>query len=209
MLHNKVVLITGGSGGLGTVVTQSFVDAGAAVVDAGRYSNAKSASAIVTSLIQTHQRIDALVHLIGGFAGGTSVAETNEETLQRMFDLNFNLAFHMVRAVIPHMRRQQSGRILAVGSRAAVEPAPMAAAYAASKAALVSLIRSIASENSDAHISANIVLPDTMDTPANRAANPSADPTRWVQPRQVAALLTHLVSADAGQVNGAVIPIYG
>ena len=107
------------------------------------------------------------------------------------------------------MRAQSNGRILAIGSRAAAEPSPLSGSYSASKAALVALIRSIAAENRDRDISANIVLPGTMDTPANRAAIPGADPARWVRPEQVAELLVHLASDAASGVNGAAIPIYG
>jgi NAD(P)-dependent dehydrogenase (short-subunit alcohol dehydrogenase family) len=107
------------------------------------------------------------------------------------------------------MRLQGSGRILAIGSKAAVEPAPMAGLYAASKAALVSLVRTVARENSDRKITANVVLPGTMDTPANRKSDPKADPSKWVQPIQVAQLLVHLMSDSSSQINGAVIPVYG
>jgi NAD(P)-dependent dehydrogenase (short-subunit alcohol dehydrogenase family) len=107
------------------------------------------------------------------------------------------------------MRNQGSGRILAIGSRAAVEPSARIGAYSASKAALVSLIRTVAIENRSSGISANVVLPGTMDTPANRAGDPQADFSQWVQPAQVAALLLHLASDAASQVSGAVIPIYG
>jgi NAD(P)-dependent dehydrogenase (short-subunit alcohol dehydrogenase family) len=85
----------------------------------------------------------------------------------------------------------------------------MVGAYSASKAAVVALIRTIALENKDLDVSANTVLPGTMDTPANRAADPTADPLRWVQPPQVAALLVHLASDAGAQVTGAAIPIYG
>jgi NAD(P)-dependent dehydrogenase (short-subunit alcohol dehydrogenase family) len=107
------------------------------------------------------------------------------------------------------MRAQGFGRIVAIGTKVAVEPAPMAGVYGASKAALVSLIRTIARENADQHVSANVVLPGTMDTPANRAADPNADYSKWVNPCQVAKLVVHLVSDQASQVSGAVIPIYG
>jgi NAD(P)-dependent dehydrogenase (short-subunit alcohol dehydrogenase family) len=115
----------------------------------------------------------------------------------------------MVRATLPRMRAQGSGRILAIGSRAAAEPSPMSGLYAASKAALVSLIRTVASENADRGITANVILPSTMDTPANRASMPAADFSKWVPTAQVASLLVYLASGDAAAVNGAVIPIYG
>jgi NAD(P)-dependent dehydrogenase (short-subunit alcohol dehydrogenase family) len=156
-----------------------------------------------------HGKIDSVVHLIGAFAGGQSVADTDDATLDRMFDLNLRSTFHLLRAVIPHMRATGRGAILAIGSRAAVEPAGMAGAYSASKAALVALMRAVALENKDRGISANIVLPGTMDTAANRKAMPTADSWRWVKPAQVASLLVHLASAGASQVSGAAIPIYG
>ncbi len=154
-------------------------------------------------------RIDGLVHLVGGFAGGRSVADTDDATLDRMLDVNLRSAFHVIRAVLPIMRVQKSGRIVAIGSKAAVEPAALAGVYAASKAALVSLVRTVARENSDLHVSANILLPGTMDTPANRIADPGADYSKWVHPYQVAKILVHLVSDDASQISGAVIPING
>jgi NAD(P)-dependent dehydrogenase (short-subunit alcohol dehydrogenase family) len=226
-LHRRVVLITGANGGLGTFVTKSFLDAGAIVVGvspsiansdfagenflgiAGEISGADQARTLVAEVIAKRERVVVLVHLVGAFAGGQSVAETGDATVDRMLDLNFRTAFCMIRAVLPSMRERGSGRILAIGSRAAVEPAPMAGAYAASKAALVSLIRTVASENRDRHITANVLLPGTMDTPANRTAMPGADFSKWVQPGQVAKLLVHLATAEASQVNGAVIPIYG
>jgi NAD(P)-dependent dehydrogenase (short-subunit alcohol dehydrogenase family) len=226
-LHEQVVLITGADGGLGTFVTTSFLDAGASVVGlapsianshfrserflglAGEIKDGDRARNLVTEAIAKRSRVDALVHLVGGFAGGQSVAETDDATLDRMIDVNFRSAFHMIRAVLPHMREQRHGRILAIGSRAAVEPSPMAGVYAASKAALVSLIKTVARENRDRGITANVVLPATMDTPANRKAMPNADFSKWVQPSQVARLLVHLATAGASQMNGAVIPIYG
>jgi NAD(P)-dependent dehydrogenase (short-subunit alcohol dehydrogenase family) len=146
---------------------------------------------------------------MGGFAGGESVADTDDATFEKMLDVNYRAAFFMARAVLPQMRQQGSGRILAVSSRQGVEPAAMVGAYSASKAALVSLIRTIALENKDRGIAANTVLPGTMDTPANRAGAPNADMTQWVQPSQVAALLVHLASDAGEQITGAAIPVYG
>lgn len=154
-------------------------------------------------------RIDALIHVVGDFAGGKSVAETDDAMIDKMLDLNYRSAFFIMRAVLPQMQQQGSGRILAVASRQGVEPAPMVGAYSASKAALVSLVRTIALENKQSGISANTVLPGTMDTPRNRAGDPKADVSQWVHPSQVAALLVHLASDEAAQITGAAIPVYG
>lgn len=226
-LNEQVVLITGATGGLGQAVTGAFLSAGARVAGVSRkvgasdfphpnfvpfpaeLSNGRAAAALVESVVATMGRIDALVHLVGAFAGGESVAETDEAILTQMFEVNVVSSFRIFQAVLPHLRERGQGRILAIGSRVALEPAAMAGAYASSKAALVSLVRTVAVENQDRGITANIVLPGTMDTLANRAAMPGADSSRWVHPQQVAALLVYLASPAASQVNGTVIPVYG
>ena len=208
-LNNKVTLITGASGGLGTFVAKAFLDAGALVETvAGKVTSGDDARAAAAAVTQKHGRIDALVHLVGAFAGGQPVSDTDDATLENMLNLNLRLAFYMMRAVLPKMREQASGRILAIGSRTAIEPAPMVAAYSASKAALVSLVKTVALENKDRNITANVVLPGTMDTPANRKAMPAADFSTWIQPSQVASLLVYLASDQASQITGAAIPVW-
>lgn len=227
MLNGKVALITGASGGLGTAVTRAFLDAGATVYGVARsirdadfdhdcfraaaveIKSPAQAIELVSRVKKEAGRLDSLVHLVGGFTGGNRIDETESDAFDRMFEVNFRAALYMIQAVIPVMRAQGSGAILAIGSRAAVNPAPSIGAYSASKAALVSLVQTVALETRNDGISANVVLPGTMDTPANRASNPSADPSRWVQPSQVAALLVHLAGPGASQVSGAAIPIYG
>jgi NAD(P)-dependent dehydrogenase (short-subunit alcohol dehydrogenase family) len=124
-------------------------------------------------------------------------------------EMNLNSAFHILRAVIPHMRKAGSGCIIAIGSRAAEDPGPTVGAYSASKAALVSLMRTVALENKDAGIAANVILPGTMDTPANRKAMPGADTSQWVQPASVASLIVWLAGDGGKDVTGAAIPVYG
>jgi NAD(P)-dependent dehydrogenase (short-subunit alcohol dehydrogenase family) len=106
-----------------------------------------------------------------------------------MFDANLNSAFPILRAVIPPMRKAGGGRVIAIGSRAAEDPGPKVGAYSASKAARLSLIRTVALENKDASITANVILPGTMDTPPNRRDMPGADVSQWVQPASVASLI--------------------
>jgi NAD(P)-dependent dehydrogenase (short-subunit alcohol dehydrogenase family) len=224
---DRVVLITGASGGLGTAVTRAFLDAGASVAAVSRSSPvlsgtelrvleisadltvAAEAGRVVEEVRRRFQRIDALVHLLGGFEGGTPVARTGDDVWTRMLDLNLNAAFYMLRAVLPLMLESGHGRILAIGSRTAVEPAATLSAYGVSKAGLVMLVRTVAAEVRRSGVTANAVLPSVIDTPANRAANPGADFSKWVQPESIARLLVWLASDAAADVNGAVIPIYG
>ena len=226
-MKGKVVLVTGASGGLGTHVTQAFLDAGATVAGTSRkaqqsdfnranfaaipaeISSREGARALLDQVVSRFGKLDVLAHTVGGFAGGQQVAQTDDLTFQRMLDVNLNSVFHILRAAIPPLRKTGNGRIIAIGSRAAVEPGPGVGAYSASKAAMVSLVKTVALENKDVGLSANVILPGTMDTPANRKAMPNADFSKWVRPATVAGLIVWL-AGDAGQdINGAVIPVYG
>src|SRR5690348_2106951 len=199
-VKDKVVLVTGASGGLGTYMVQAFLDAGAMVIGTsrrikqsdfpsaqftalpGEISSFDAANSLVKAVLDRFGRLDVLAHTVGGFAGGQSVAETDDATFQRMFDLNVNSSFNILRATIPALRKSGSGRIIAIGSRAAVEPGPGVGAYSASKAAMLSLMKTVALENRDSGVTANVILPGTMDTPANRMAMPGSDFSKWVNP---------------------------
>jgi len=226
-MKEKIVLVTGASGGLGVSVTQAFLDAGATVIGTSRkikqsdfnspnfaaipaeISTREDARVLVDQVLGRFGKLDVLAHTVGGFAGGQSIVETDDATFQRMLDLNLNSVFHILRAAVPALRKSGSGRIIAIGSRAALEPGATVGAYSASKAAMVSLIRTVALENRDAGLTANVILPGTMNTSANRRAMPDADFAKWVRPATVASLMVWL-AGDAGRdVNGAVIPVYG
>src|SRR5207245_11658328 len=205
-MKGKVVLVTGANGGLGTYVTRAFLDAGATVIGTSRkiqqsdfnnpnftalaaeISTREGAKALVDQVMARFGKLDVLAHTVGGFAGGQSITDIDDATFQRMFDLNLNSVFHILRAAIPPLRRAGAGRIIAIGSRAALEPGPGVGAYSASKAAMVSLIRTVALENKAAGVTANVILPGTMDTPTNRKAMPNADFSKWVRPATVASL---------------------
>jgi len=226
-MRRRVVLITGANGGLGTYVTQAFLDAGETVIGTSRkiqqsdfhrpmftampaeVSTREGAQGLVDQVTQRFGRLDVVVHTVGGFAGGQSLTETDDATFQHMMDVNLNSVFHMLRASIPVLRQTGDGRLIAIGSRAAVEPGAGVGAYSASKAAMVSLIKTAALENRDSGLTANVILPGTIDTPANRKAMPNADTSKWVSPNSIASLILWL-AGDAGRdVNGSVIPVYG
>jgi len=226
-MTGRIALVTGASGGLGTQVTNALLDADAKVVGLApkirqsdfdhpnfialptALDSLDAARKAADTVVGRFGRLDVLAHLVGGFAGGQTVADTDDTTFQSMFDLNVNAAFHMLRAVLPHMRKAGAGRIIAIGSRAAENPGASVGAYSASKAALVSLIRTVALENKDAGITANVILPGTIDTPANRKAMPGADVAQWVQPGPIASLIVWLASDAGKDVTGAAIPVYG
>jgi NAD(P)-dependent dehydrogenase (short-subunit alcohol dehydrogenase family) len=204
-------------------VTQRFLATGATVVGTDRSISQEDFAAAnfvalpadltkppevagaISSVAERYGRLDVLVHLLGAFAGGKPVAETDDATWKQMQDLNLTSAFYVLRAAIPHLRKSGSGRIVAIGSLAAVEPHAGLGAYVTFKSALVSLVRTVALENKDAGLTANVVLPGTMDTPANRKAMPGADFSKWVKPADVADLILWL--ADERAKNVTAIPI--
>ena len=226
-MNEKTALVTGADGGLGIHVTKALLDAGFLVVglapkikhsnfDSHRFTalparldSLEAAKQSADAVMTKFGKIDVVAHLVGGFAGGPSVTETDDATFRRMFEMNVDSAFHILRAVLPHMRKAGTGRIIAIGSRAAESPGPGVGAYSASKAALVSLIRTVALENKNSGITANVILPGTIDTPANRKAMPGADTSHWIQPAAIGSLIVWLATDAAKDVTGAAIPVYG
>ncbi|HUB82554.1 MAG TPA: SDR family NAD(P)-dependent oxidoreductase [Bryobacteraceae bacterium] len=226
-MENQVVLITGANGGLGTSVVAAFLNAGATVAGTSRRIDGKSflhpkfeaipadltsaqdAAHLVADTLDKFGKIDALVHTAGGFAGGAPIHDTDDATWESMLTLNLRVAVNILRAVLPVMRKQEHGRIIAIGSRAGVEPAANISAYSATKAALVSLVKTAALENRKLGITANAILPGTIDTDANRRADPEADRSKWVSPQKIAALAVYLASDEAAEITGAAIPFYG
>jgi NAD(P)-dependent dehydrogenase (short-subunit alcohol dehydrogenase family) len=224
-MTERVVFITGANGGLGTFVTKRFLDTGAMVVGGSRkiskedfegpnfvplaadFREPNAVRDAIASVVTRFGRLDVLVHVMGGFAGGSTVADTDDATWEQMRDLNLTSAFYVLRAAIPHLRKSGKGRVIAIGSLAAVEPHAGLGAYVTFKSALTTLVRTVALENKDSGMTANVVLPGTMDTPANRKSMPRADFSKWVQPADVADLALWLADERAAHINGVAFPI--
>jgi NAD(P)-dependent dehydrogenase (short-subunit alcohol dehydrogenase family) len=221
-MEGKVVIIAGGSGGLGQSVVPAFKKAGAKVItadlhpEAGLVDDGTAMKVDVTDendvrrrveeVLRREGRIDVLVNLVGGFAMGR-VVETDMAVWNRMLTMNLTAAFILSKAVLPSMLERRAGRIIHIAARAAVEPFPGAAAYVVSKAGLAALIRALSLEISGSGVTVNGVLPTTIDTQANRHSMPAADVSKWVKPDSIAQLIGFLVSENAAQINGALIPI--
>jgi NAD(P)-dependent dehydrogenase (short-subunit alcohol dehydrogenase family) len=223
-MSEKIVLITGANGALGSAITNLFLAQGHRVIGASLHISAKDfpqanfqplsldftdvdkVRAAIKSLSEKYGRLDALVHVMGAFAGGQSIADTTDKTWNQMRDLNLSSAFYVLRETIPHLRKSGKGRIVVIGSLAAREPRANLGAYVVFKSALSVLVRTVAAENYDA-LTANIVLPDTMDTPANRRDMPQADFSKWLPVTKVADLVLWLTDDSAAHITGTEIPI--
>ena len=222
-------IVTGGTGGLGVGVVRALVDAGHRVVvtwvmerelehfpDDLRERCRLERTDVLSSddLAALVARCEpegvwALVHLVGGYRDGDPVADLDVEAWDRQFALNASSAALALRAVLPGMVARGGGRAVAVGTRAALRPFAGAAAYAASKAAVLALVAAASEEVKNDGVCVNAVLPSVIDTPGNRAANPDADPSRWVRPEEIGAVIAFLCSEAASAVTGAAIPVYG
>ena len=214
------ILITGASGGLGTAVVQQFLSENHTVIAVAR-SWPKPPPRVITisadltnvsdcaRMAQEAGEVDTVVHVMGGFAGGKPVGETDPDVFDRMIAINLKSAFLVFRAITPQLIARGRGRLIAVGSRVGVEAVAGLSAYGVSKAGLVHLVRTLALELKGTGVTSNIVLPSTIDTAANHSAMPGADATKWVSPESIARVVSWLASDAAADVNGAVIPVYG
>lgn len=217
-LENTTVVITGALGGLGRSVCSAAESQGARVVrlDIARDEDAADSHAVdLTDLDATQKCIDslgpfdALVNLAGGFAMGSESWEANDEEWDLMFKLNVATLRNAIKAAVPLLLERQAGAIVNVGAYGAREGQGLMGAYCASKSVVMRLTETLAEELKEKGINVNAVLPTVIDTPANRAAMPDADPSAWVSPEDLASVICFLASPAAKAVHGALVPVRG
>jgi NAD(P)-dependent dehydrogenase (short-subunit alcohol dehydrogenase family) len=168
-----------------------------------------AAERLVSEILTQHGRIDFLVNAIGAYAGGTKLWETDPAVFDRMIALNLRAGFAILHAAVPAMVKQKSGSIVNVASRAAVDHAGGAVAYAASKAAAVAMIDTLAADLKGTGVRANSILPSIIDTAANRKAMPKANFAEWPKPEEIAQVILFLCSDEGKLIHGASVPVYG
>lgn len=230
----KSVLVTGGTGGLGRAVTMAFLEEGAGVVVTYRNANEldvvkRSAGAHATSLqgqqvdltneaavdrlvgniLGEYGRLDVVVNTVGGYAGGVKLWEMDPRVFDQMLALNLRSGYLLAHAAVPAMLKQRHGAIVNVASKAAFDHAGGAAAYAASKAAAVAMMDSLAADLKGTGVRVNSILPSIIDTEMNRKAMPKADFAQWPKPEEIARVILFLCSDEAKLIHGAALPVYG
>ena len=231
---DRVVVVSGAAGNLGSVVSHAFVSSGAKtglldrrpgrlqevcghladdpnhiLIGTVDMTDPDSVESSIQQVIDKHGRVDVLVNTIGGYRGGTPIHETNPKDWDFMFELNARSVFLSCRAVVPHMLEQGSGKIVNVGARPGVKGAADAGAYSGAKSAVIRLTETLSEELKDLGINVNCVLPGHVDTPENRKQEPEADFSRWVAPSAVADVILFLASDEANAVHGSAVPAYG
>jgi NAD(P)-dependent dehydrogenase (short-subunit alcohol dehydrogenase family) len=172
-------------------------------------TDSESVNGFIKEVATTFGGINVLACLVGGWAGGRDVEETDDVRFDRMIDLNLRTSFNAARAALPFLREADWGRIVMIGSRSAVDPPASQAMYNVAKAGVVALARTIAEEVTDSEVTANVILPSLIDTPAFREVVPFANYVDWPTPEEIAAVIEFLVSPTSGVINGAMVPVYG
>jgi NAD(P)-dependent dehydrogenase (short-subunit alcohol dehydrogenase family) len=230
----KVVLVTGGTGGLGRSVSIAFLEEGAKVVVTYReqrewdelktlggpnisllagyrvdVTDELEVNQFVQKVVAKYGHLDVLVNTVGAYAAGMKLWETDPKVFDRMLTLNLRAGYTILRAVVPAMLKQERGTIVNVAARAAFDHAGGAAAYAASKAAAVAMIDSLAADLKGTGVRVNSILPSIIDTATNRQAIPNADFAKWPKPEDIARVILYLCSEDARLIHGAAVPVYG
>lgn len=231
---NQVILVAGGTGGLGRAVTLAFLANGAQVAVTWRHeeeflalrnaasegssrlsgfsvnvSDPAETAGVISQVLSQLGRLDVLVNAVGGYAGGTPLWELGPEVLEQMLNLNLRATYALAKAVAPAMIARRRGAIVNIASKAAWDHAAGAAAYAATKAAAVALIDSLAADLMGTGVRVNSVLPSIIDTEANRRAMPKADFSKWPKPEDIAQVVLFLASDAARVIHGASIPVFG
>jgi NAD(P)-dependent dehydrogenase (short-subunit alcohol dehydrogenase family) len=232
--NSKVVLIAGGTGGLGRAVSLAFLEENCKVSVTYRipeeWAALQSAAganklhlegfnvdvtdeaairSLVSDLATKHTRLDALVNTVGAYAGGIKLWELEAKVLDKMLALNLRSGFVLARAAVPVMLKQGSGSIVNVAAKAALDHGAGASAYAASKAAALAMMDSLAADLKGTGVRVNSILPSIIDTEANRKAMPGSDFGKWPKPEDIARVILFLCSDDAKVVHGAAVPVYG
>jgi NAD(P)-dependent dehydrogenase (short-subunit alcohol dehydrogenase family) len=218
------VLVAGGTGFLGSAVVRELVRSGydvAAtwVVDAERERLASEPVELIEAdlfdagaaeaAVEAVADLEAVVNLVGGFADGPRIHETDPAEFDRLMQLNLRPAFLLARAAMPRLMERGGGAFLCVSARTALRPYPGGGAYSVAKASVLALVNALDVEYRKEGVRCNAILPSVIDTPANREAQPDADHSKWVKPEAIAKVVCFLVSSDSAPTSGGAVPVYG
>jgi NAD(P)-dependent dehydrogenase (short-subunit alcohol dehydrogenase family) len=192
MSTSKTVLVAGGTGGLGREVTLAFAQDRASVIvtyrKQGEFDAVKNHTGVegfqldvtdesavrglIDRVVAKYGQLDALINTVGGYVGGVEFWNANDSVFEQMLALNLRSGYVLSRAVVPVMMKQGFGSVVNISAKAALDHPAGASAYAASKAAAIAMMDSLAADLRGTGVRVNSVLPSIIDTEANRKAMP-------------------------------------
>lgn len=226
----QTVIVSGGTGGLGSAVTRRLLDDGWRVVvpwvveselsrlpesdalvtlEADLFDELSVAEVVSVAAADPSAPVRAVVNLVGGFAMGERVHATPIGEFERLLQLNLRPLYLLSAAAIPKLIEAGGGSVVGVSAKAAFAPFSGAAGYITSKAAVWAFISALAAEYKDDGIRANAILPSVIDTPGNRESQPDSSRKGWVSPESIAETIAFLVSDASAAVTGAQVPVSG
>jgi 3-oxoacyl-[acyl-carrier protein] reductase len=233
-INERVVVITGATGGLGRVVAHRLAETGARLVlvsngaemleglerelnmAEGRtlwiavdLSLPESAQSVLDTVIERFGRADVLLHFVGGWIGGAPVSDVSAESISTMLQQHLWTTFYLAQVFGPHLAANGWGRLIVVSSPSVAAPPANGAPYAIGKSAQEALILTLAEEFKGTGVTANVLRVRTIDVKHERDNQPSPRTASWTTPEEIAAAVLYLLSDEAGVVNGARIPLYG
>lgn len=234
-LSGKIAVISGASGNLGAAVAHRLykeqvklavidrhqdrinetlrkldIDPKSVLIGLVDLTKKAEVDSFIDQVTATFGQVDMMINTAGGYKPGKLVSETDEDFWDSVIELNSKPALHLSAAVARCMTAKgNKGRIINVAGKAGLSAFATGAAYGAGKAIVLRLTESMSAELLKRGITVNAVLPSTIDTPQNRANEPNADFSKWVQPESIADVIAFLCSDSARDISGAAIPVYG
>lgn len=201
------VLLTGAGGQLGRVVSSFLTERGAVVIAADRDRVDLSDSDDTQRFVaESAPLLHGVVHLVGGIRAGAPIEATSPDDVESMMQLNLVTTFNVMRATIPLLSKSGGGSIVTIGAKAVLQPEANRAAYAAAKAAVVSLTLTAAEEGRASGVRANCIVPDVIKTAANLEWGSPDQASTWVEPDEIASVIYSLLEPTCA-VTGTVIPM--
>jgi NAD(P)-dependent dehydrogenase (short-subunit alcohol dehydrogenase family) len=230
----RVALITGATGPLGRAAAAAFAADGVALGLVGTdpvrlesmvrdldlapdacipavadLRDAAAARSAVAAVVDRFGRIDILLHLVGGWTGGTALVDLDAEVLRGMLDQHVWSTFHVAQAVVPGMVEHGWGRVIGVTSTTTTAPGPKVGAYVAAKAGEEAMLRVLAREVAGGGVTVNTIAVSTIDAGHEREHEPSKTNAGWTTPEEIVATMRFLCSDAAAAVTGVRIPLDG
>jgi NAD(P)-dependent dehydrogenase (short-subunit alcohol dehydrogenase family) len=231
---DRVVVITGATGGLGRVVSQAFAQAGTRLALVGtnpeklaeleqelgvspdkvlccaeNLIQPRAAASLCETVLAKYGRVDILLHFVGGWIGGKPLVQVTTEEVSSMLDQHVWTTFHLAQAFVPKLLKNNWGRIIIISTPIVSTLPGNNVPYNIAKSGEEALILTLAEELKYSGVTANIIRVRSIDVKHERESSRTPKNASWTTPEEIAVTIGYLCSDEARAVNGALLPLYG